>query len=132
MNKKRICISCGMTSQRSGKSWELWNQCANCAKRSNPDYYNVQKCSDCGSTSNNTTALCWKLYGKCGKCAYKKPDHRTHVLCKECNQICYKLKYQKLGVHAIDLFYCIHCSGIITKDNHRIFQMRKFEEMIIQ
>ena len=132
MTKQRICISCGMTSQRSGKSWELWGQCANCAKRSNPDYYNVQKCSDCGSTSNNTTALCWKLYGKCGKCAYKKPDHRTHVLCKECNQICYKLKYQKLGVHAIDLFYCIHCSGIITKDNHRIFQMRKFEEMIIQ
>ena len=121
---KRICIICGISSQRYGKSWELWNQCVNCAKRNNPDYYNVMKCPECGQTSNNTGALCWKFYGKCGKCAYKKPDHRTHVLCKECNEISYKLSYQKLGRHAIDLFYCIRCSGILTKNSYKILQMR--------
>lgn len=122
---KRICISCGTTRQRSSKSWRLWNQCINCAKKNNPDYYNAMKCSDCDATSNNTTALCWRIYGKCGKCAYKKPDHRTHVLCKDCNEVTYKLSYQKLGRHPISLFYCIKCSGIVTKNSHRIFQMRE-------
>lgn len=120
----RTCISCGTTSQRSGKSWKLWNQCVNCAKRCNPEYYSAQKCPDCGATSNNTTALCWKFYGKCGRCAYKKQDFRRHILCKQCNEVCYKLKYQKFGTHAIDLFYCIHCSGIITKRGYKILQMR--------
>jgi len=94
-------------------------------KKNNPDYYNAMKCPDCSATSNNTAALCWKMYGKCGKCAYKKPDHRTHVLCKDCNEVTYKLSYQKLGRHSINLFYCIGCSGIITKNSHRIFQMRE-------
>ena len=120
----RTCISCGITSQRYGKSWELWNQCVNCAKRCNPEYYRVQKCLNCGNTSNNTAALCWRLYGKCGKCTYKKPDHRTHVLCKDCNEVSYKLSYQKLGRHTINLFYCIKCSGILTKNSHKILQMR--------
>ena len=121
----RICISCGVSSQRSGKSWDLWNQCANCAKRCNPEYYRTMKCIECGATSNHTNALCWKLYNKCGKCAYKKSDaHTRHVLCKECNEVTLKLSYQKLGRHPIDLFYCIRCTGIITQKGFRIFQMR--------
>jgi len=126
---RRTCISCGITSQRYGKSWELWGQCVNCAKRSNPNFYNVQKCSECGNTSNNTAALCWRIYGKCGKCTYKKEDHRRHVLCKDCNETSYKLSYQKLGHRSIDLFYCIKCSGIITKNGFRIFLLRKEEMM---
>ena len=129
MNKKNMCISCGMTSQRSGKSWELWNQCANCAKRSNPEFYRVMKCSECGATSNNTSALCWKLYNKCGKCAYRIPEHRRHTLCKECNEVCYKLRYYKLRTHSIDLFYCTKCSGIITREGHRIFLMKGVVQM---
>ena len=42
---KRICISCGAQSQRYGKSWELWGQCANCAKRSNPRFLQCAKMS---------------------------------------------------------------------------------------
>lgn len=125
----RTCISCGVVSQRYGKSWDLWGQCVNCAKRSNPDYYNVQKCPECGNTSNNTAALCWRLYGKCGKCTYKKEDHRKHVLCTHCNEVAYKLAYQKLGRRPIDLFYCMRCTGIISRNGFRIFLLKeKLEE----
>lgn len=123
---RRTCVSCGIVSQRYGKSWKFWNQCANCAKRSNPDYYAVKKCVTCGATSNNTNALCWKTSGQCGKCYHQNDDLRKQrkVVCPECRvQVC-NLRYNKLGSKKIKLYYCTNCTGIISERGARLFQLQ--------
>ncbi len=120
----RVCISCGTTSQRSGKSWELWNKCINCAKKCDPDYYRVKKCPDCGATSNNITAECWRKYNRCGKCAYKQQKKNSLTLCKECGQVSSKLYYQKNGLKpSLNLFYCVKCGCVVSPKGHRIIHV---------
>jgi hypothetical protein len=120
---KRVCSECGVESQRSGMSWKLWNQCVNCAKKTHGEHYAAKTCSECGATSNNTTALCWKIYNKCGKCAYKKPEHRQHIICKECNVYVYALRYNNRGSHKLELWYCSKCGCVISKNGYRILQV---------
>lgn len=119
-------MSCGTQSQRYGKSWELWNQCANCAKRSNPEYYAAKKCVSCGATSNNTTALCWRTSNQCGKCYHQNDDlrKRKKVVCSECRLLVCNLRYNKMGNRRINLYYCTNCTGIVSERGTRLFQLQ--------
>jgi len=126
LNRNLCCISCGAKSQRTGKSWELWNQCSNCAKKNNPHYSSALKCIECNATSNNTTAYCWK-YNKCGRCFYKKDETRRHVLCPKCEIVAYKLSYEKMGRKAIKLFYCHECTRIMNIHSEIIYQIKDIE-----
>ena len=127
-NLKLVCVDCGSTSQKSGKSWELFNRCYQCACKLDPDFYKYLKCKLCGATSNHTSADCWKQ-NLCGKCATKKrvaeaDKEKYHILCPDCKIVVFGLVYQKLGRRKIPLYYCVSCSGIISDRGHKIFEIK--------